>query len=118
MLIALVLASVIVPNLLNRETGTAIEYSSLIDEVTDGRIDSVVVTNQTGAIKAEAIDGTTYTSKGPIELPETDLKLLRDRNLAVYEVAFLLGYSEPSTFYRAFRRWEATSPHEYRRSIA
>jgi AraC-like DNA-binding protein len=46
------------------------------------------------------------------------LKLLRDRNLAVYEVAFLLGYSEPSTFYRAFRRWEATSPHEYRRSIA
>ncbi len=56
MLIALVLASVIVPNLLNREAGTAIEYSSLIDEVTDGRIDSVVVTNQTGAIKAEAID--------------------------------------------------------------
>jgi AraC-like DNA-binding protein len=46
------------------------------------------------------------------------LKLLRDPNLAVYEVAFLLGYSEPSTFYRAFRRWEATSPHEYRRSIA
>ena len=83
MLIALVLASVIVPGLINRESGTAIDYSSLIDEVTDGKIDSVVVTNQTGAIKAEAIDGTTYTSKGPIELPETDLKLLRDRNIDV-----------------------------------
>ena len=59
MLIALVLASVIVPGLLNRETGTAIDYSGLIDEVTDGRINSVVVTNQTGSIRAEAIEGTT-----------------------------------------------------------
>jgi AraC-like DNA-binding protein len=40
--------------------------------------------------------------------------LLEDRELAVYEVAFLLGYSEPSTFYRAFRRWTDTSPHQYR----
>ncbi len=58
MLIALVLASVIVPGLINRESGTAIDYSGLIDEVTDGRIDSIVVTNQTGDIRAEAIDGT------------------------------------------------------------
>jgi AraC-like DNA-binding protein len=42
--------------------------------------------------------------------------LLEDPNLAVYEVAFLLGYAEPSTFYRAFRRWEGHSPLEYRRS--
>jgi AraC-like DNA-binding protein len=40
--------------------------------------------------------------------------LLRDRSLAVYEVAYLLGYSDPSAFYRAFRRWHATSPAEYR----
>ncbi len=45
-------------------------------------------------------------------------RLLLDRNLAVYEVAFLLGYSEPSTFYRAFRRWKRVSPHEYRQSTA
>jgi len=43
--------------------------------------------------------------------------ILRDRRLAIYEVAFLLGYSEPSTFYRAFRRWMGTSPHEYRASV-
>jgi len=45
-------------------------------------------------------------------------RLLKDRNLAVYEVAFLLGYAEPSTFYRAFRRWKRVSPHEFRRSTA
>ena len=46
------------------------------------------------------------------------MKLLPDRSLAVYEVAFLLGYSEPSTFYRAFRRWTGRSPHAFRRSAA
>ena len=43
--------------------------------------------------------------------------LLRSRDLAIYEVAFLLGYSEPSTFYRAFRRWHGTTPREFRRSL-
>jgi AraC-like DNA-binding protein len=42
--------------------------------------------------------------------------LLRNPDLAVYEVAFLLGYSEPSTFYRAFRRWHRISPRELRSS--
>lgn len=45
-------------------------------------------------------------------------RLLQDKNLAVYEIAFLLGYSEPSTFYRAFRRWKRVSPHEFRQSTA
>jgi len=40
--------------------------------------------------------------------------LLRDPNLAVYEVAYLLGYSDPSTFHRAFRRWAGTSPSQFR----
>jgi len=80
-LVALVLASVAVPGLLNRDDSTEIDYSGLIDQVTDGRINSIVVTNGTGSIEAEAIDGTTYSSKGPVELPETDLQLIRDRNI-------------------------------------
>jgi AraC-like DNA-binding protein len=47
---------------------------------------------------------------------ETAVQLLHDRHIAVYEIAFLLGYFDPSTFFRAFRRWEGESPHEYRRS--
>jgi len=30
------------------------------------------------------------------------------------EVAYLLGYSEPSVFHRAFRRWFDTTPNELR----
>lgn len=41
-------------------------------------------------------------------------QLLADRTLAVADVAFLLGYSEPSAFQRAFRRWRGTSPRAYR----
>ena len=43
MLVALVLASVVIPGLINRDSGTAIDYSDLIDEVSDGKINSIVL---------------------------------------------------------------------------
>jgi AraC-like DNA-binding protein len=43
---------------------------------------------------------------------------LRDRSMPIDEVAFLLGYAEPSSFYRAFHRWTGRTPHKYRRSTA
>lgn len=45
-------------------------------------------------------------------------ELLADRRLAVYEIAFLLGYSEPSAFNRAFRRWTGSAPARYRAGMA
>lgn len=41
-------------------------------------------------------------------------EILSDRNLSVAQVAFLLGYSEPSAFQRAFRRWLGMSPRQFR----
>ena len=41
-------------------------------------------------------------------------ELLADSELSIYEVVYLLGYSEPSAFYRAFRRWEGSSPQKFR----
>jgi AraC-like DNA-binding protein len=37
-----------------------------------------------------------------------------DPDLSVGEVAFLLGFSEPSAFHRAFKRWTGTTPGRYR----
>jgi len=39
---------------------------------------------------------------------------LENKNLGVSEVAYLLGYSEPSVFHRAFKRWFDRTPAELR----
>ncbi len=39
---------------------------------------------------------------------------LRGSDRSIFEVGFLLGFSEPSNFARAFRRWTGESPNEFR----
>jgi len=41
---------------------------------------------------------------------------LGQRDLSIAEVGYLLGFSEQSSFTRAFRRWTGTTPAEYRRA--
>lgn len=45
-------------------------------------------------------------------------KYLRSPGRSVVETAYLLGFSEPSTFSRAFKRWAGQSPAEYRDAAA
>lgn len=47
---------------------------------------------------------------------ELSKQYLRGSNRSIYEIGFLLGFSEPSNFTRAFKRWSGVSPHEYRHS--
>jgi AraC-like DNA-binding protein len=42
------------------------------------------------------------------------LAVLRDRSIVIEDVAFLLGYSAPSTFFRSFKRWTGTTPRQFR----
>ena len=45
------------------------------------------------------------------------LTLLQDPQIQTVEVGHLLGFSEPSTFYRAFKRWEGIAPGTYRKRL-
>lgn len=42
-------------------------------------------------------------------------RLLVRTNESVEEIVYLTGFSEPSTFYRAFKRWTGQTPVEYRK---
>ncbi len=39
------------------------------------------------------------------------------RNMSFAEISFLLGFSEPSAFFRAFKRWTGTTPFERRATL-
>jgi AraC-like DNA-binding protein len=43
------------------------------------------------------------------------LEYIRDRKTSMTDIAFLLGFSDLSAFTRAFTRWTAVAPTEYRR---
>src|SRR6185295_12787423 len=43
------------------------------------------------------------------------MRYLREREMAICEVAYLLGFSESSSFHRAFKRWTGVTPKEFRK---
>ncbi|SDT89695.1 AraC-type DNA-binding protein [Halopseudomonas salegens] len=46
---------------------------------------------------------------------EESLRLLQDSGKSLTSIAYELGFHEPSSFTRAFRRWTGISPSEFRR---
>jgi AraC-like DNA-binding protein len=46
------------------------------------------------------------------------LRLLCQPDVSLGEVSFLLGFSQPSAFNRAFRRWQGTTPLRFRSGVA
>ena len=43
------------------------------------------------------------------------MRYLREPEMAICEVAYLLGFSESSALHRAFKRWTGMTPSEFRR---
>ena len=46
------------------------------------------------------------------------LRHLADNSLTLIEVAYLLGYEDQNSFFRAFRQWEAQTPSDWRAAHA
>ena len=46
---------------------------------------------------------------------ELAIELLKSTDISVHEIAKEVGYSAPSNFSRAFKRWTGTAPCEFRR---
>lgn len=59
---------------------------------------------------------TTYQQLLDETRKELAFQSLKDPGASIHEVAFLLGFSEPSAFHRAFKRWTGQTPRSYRLS--
>ncbi|HEC11183.1 MAG TPA: ATP-dependent metallopeptidase FtsH/Yme1/Tma family protein [Acidimicrobiales bacterium] len=80
-LVGLVVASFVLPPLLNNDTRESIDYSDYIARVSRGEVDSVEISNRDGRITGVLSDGTEFTTVGPTKNSEDDLALLKDRNV-------------------------------------
>ncbi len=58
-------------------------------------------------------EGTSFQSIAESVKSELAIGLLKNRSLTVNEVAYKLGYAEPSVFRRAFKKWTGVSPKGY-----
>ena len=61
-------------------------------------------------------EGTSYKALLDETRRELARQYLRQPAISVNEVTYLLGFSEPSNFARAFKRWTGRSPSEFRRA--
>jgi AraC-like DNA-binding protein len=55
-------------------------------------------------------EGTRFAKLADEVRKELALRYIADRRLALGEVAYLLGFAEPSPFHRAFKRWTGMTP--------
>jgi len=60
------------------------------------------------------LDGITFTQLIDQTRYELACNYIKQKNLAISEIAFLLGYSEVSAFSRAFKRWFGCTPRQLR----
>jgi AraC-like DNA-binding protein len=63
-------------------------------------------------------EGTSFRDQIDLVRKSRAEELLPDRSIPLSHVAFLLGFSDPAAFSRAFRRWFDESPSEHRERVA
>jgi AraC-like DNA-binding protein len=61
-----------------------------------------------------AVSGQSYQELLDTVRREAAEKCIAASSLPIAEVAYLVGYSEPAAFHRAFKRWTGVTPHAFR----
>ncbi len=80
--LGLLLALLLVPGLLGSSGGEELTYSQLLDRVRAGQVDEVQINTQSYTISGE-VEGREFRADGPAEIPEQDLALLRENDVAI-----------------------------------
>jgi AraC-like DNA-binding protein len=83
--------------------------------VTLGRVADVLGVSRWSLQRRLGDDGLTFSGLVEEVRQELTTVYIRQNHIPLSEIAFLLGYSEPSAFSRAFRQWHGISPQAFRR---
>ena len=62
-------------------------------------------------------EGVSYTSLLNEARATLAKRMLDDPRRSIYETAYAMGFSDPSAFHRAFKRWTGMTPTQYRESL-
>jgi len=92
---------------------------ALTTEIADGRAEIGAVARRLATTprtlqRRLAEEGTTFQEQVDQVRREAAERHLGESVLSIAEISFVLGYSEPAAFHRAFRRWHRTTPQAYR----
>ena len=110
-----VLASLVLGETLRHKVRAVIWAQSAVGQSTLGDVAAAIgLTPRTLQRRLHA-EGTSFQQELQEVRKAVSIAALRNPGVAIDDVAFLLGYSEPSAFYRSFKRWTGHTPQEFRR---
>ena len=94
----------------------------IIQNLHTGLVDIKMVSNQLGASRwtvYRKLKSENISFQELLNMVQKDLTLsyLQAREHPIHEIAALVGFSSPSTFHRAFKKWTGQSPKEYQKQI-
>ncbi len=107
-------------DMMGREDGYTRRVVSAIAQQLKGELPLIEVIARNLAISVRQLqrelqkEGTSYQQLLDQTRKELALRHLKNPDTPIYDVAFLLGFSEPSAFNRAFKRWTGQTPRGYR----
>jgi cell division protease FtsH len=84
-LVGLLVATVILPQLLPSDDGEAITYTEFMEQIADGNVEAITINNGTAAISGEFTDGTKFRTIGGGDrgMSDSDESLARERGVKI-----------------------------------
>lgn len=111
-----------------RTLGEAVEkyckYEKIVDEttITDVKKEGGVAEKLSMSVRNLQIylkrEGASYTKLLNEIRKDRAVNYLKDKSISIDETAYILGFSETSAFYRAFKKWTGFTPGEFRTAEA
>ncbi|HEY5111417.1 MAG TPA: ATP-dependent zinc metalloprotease FtsH [Acidimicrobiales bacterium] len=82
-IVAFILGILVIPSIFNSKSVKTITYSTLIHDAHQQKVVSASINNSSGVITGQLINGTNYTTNGPIPALTTEVNGLRTNNVEV-----------------------------------